>query len=348
MEFNKDIILQTEHPVALSSTDRLDHIHQEFNRSGSVHDFTDGSVFANELRGRFPGKNTLLDLGTATGTVPQTMCMSGMEAIGLEGSEAAKDRRLGAWGVCPQILSTCDIGEPFRITKPDGASVVFDFVTSWGVMEHLPEAGLRQCLKNIDAHLAIDGIGILNIDLAYNPDDDFHMLWTNFEGDDAAKIAYLRSIIEEYFDIDQSLENQKWTYCRPTQGEREGLRQKQLPEDFDRTYWWIRPRRRQEMIDVTKNFLTVCDNRPGSHATLFAADGRKLAFRSDASVFNDGMKQYRWAFERPIGLDGTFVFATADREIEFVVEGLNGTTASISNFRVDRLGDGKPVALVKR
>ena len=64
--FDEDIFLVGDNAVAETSTDRLD----KRDWSGAVNDYTDGTGFAAELLREFAPRRSLIDLGTATGTVP--------------------------------------------------------------------------------------------------------------------------------------------------------------------------------------------------------------------------------------------------------------------------------------
>lgn len=244
--FDKDIFLLTKYPTARESRDRNNP-----DGSGSVNDFTDGMGFAVDLMEQFPGRRSLIDLGTATGTVPMTMRKAGMLAVGLEGSEAPKIRGLGCWSEMPGIVRTCDIGKPFQICDADGKLVIFDFVTAWDVIEHIPEGDIRQLLATVETLMGPDSILILEFSLAYNPLDGYHQLWENWEngayedGSWEARDIWFRELVSTHFVIDERLKNLwNWNYCRPNDQERQYSRDNGLEEfPFSRPLWWLRKKR---------------------------------------------------------------------------------------------------------
>lgn len=250
--FDRDIFLKTEHSVATGSLDAEDW------RSGSVNDYTDGTAFALELQSVFPGKRSLIDLGTGTGQVPLTMRRAGMLAVGLEGSDmprsgiiggptegvvggktrAAGMAQLGAWGEMPECVRTCDVGKAFSIVDTDGNPVTFDLITTWGVLEHLPESDIRECLVNVDRLMGADSIGIHAIDFGYNIEDKFHMLWADFQGD---MRTYLRSLLSEFFVVDEELSaSRDWQYCRPAPHEIEQALLEGSHKHSGRCFFWLR------------------------------------------------------------------------------------------------------------
>lgn len=199
--FGKDIFLKTKYPIAFDSPDHLDP------EGGAQSDFTDGSMFADELKENFLLKIKLLDLGTAVGTVPLSMRKKGFYAIGLEGSDASKNRKMEGWRTHPGILSTCDISRPFRIENNNSKIVHFDFITAWSVIEHIYPDRLDVLFNNIKNHLEADGYGIFKIDLGNNKwHQSINLDWV--------------SILNSYFVIDYDIEKLRdWNYCRPTKEE---------------------------------------------------------------------------------------------------------------------------------
>ncbi len=237
--FGKDVRIVTQFPVALESRDTE---HPEW--SGSTHDFTDGTEFALELMQAFPGKRTLLDLGTATGSVPLTMRKAGMLAVGLEGSDIPQETKIGAWKEMPDIVRTCDISKPFEIvSQENGDPITFDFITAWGVMEHILLKDFCQTLINIQEHMNDESIAILNIDIGYNPADGLHLLWRNWQGGDELqeKLTILRFMLSEFFHIDaEDHAMRDWNYCRPTKAEREANERLGVHKHSGRSFWWLK------------------------------------------------------------------------------------------------------------
>ena len=163
--FDKDIFLKTDYSIALDSPDHINP------HGGTRSDFTDGTDFAEYLLDLYPKKKTLIDLGTATGKVPLTMRETGMLSVGLEGSDTSQKKQLSAWREMPDIVRTCDISRPFQIIDENNNPVKFDFVTSWGVFEHIHSDRLGILWNNIVNLMHKKSIGIFNIDLGCN---EFH------------------------------------------------------------------------------------------------------------------------------------------------------------------------------
>ena len=216
--FDEDIFLLTGHPIAKDSRDAMNP-----EDSGATHNSTDGADFAVDLMGAFPGKKTCLDLGTATGWMPLTMRRAGMLAVGLEGSDEPKKRGLGAWKEAPNIVRTCDIGKHFFITDGKCKPVIFDFVISWGTVEHIPFKDIATLMNNILRHTDENSIIFLNIDLTYVAVDGYHQLWENYPGSKEV----IRWFLSDFFVIDEELGNKNWRYSK-------------IPDNDIRTYWWLR------------------------------------------------------------------------------------------------------------
>lgn len=186
--FGKDVFLKTDHPTAVDSEDGWsppEEAAQYFNKPLSfMCDFYEGETFASALLKEFPGKNKLLDLGTATGSVPLTMRNAGMKALGLDGLDVGKNGGIDpsmlppghtsnnsadpcsarfAWNVAPEIVDCCDITKPFRIEDASGNLVKFDFIYSADCFEHLVTERVPVLVDNIYDHLDDDGYGIFEI-----------------------------------------------------------------------------------------------------------------------------------------------------------------------------------------
>lgn len=228
--FDKDIFLETDFPVALDSPDHINPF------GGTQQDFTNGQEFAEYLLKLYPSKRTLIDLGTATGTVPMTMRQAGILAVGLEGSDMSQQKKLGAWGIMPEILKTCDISRPFWIVDDVGELFKFDYVTSWGVFEHIHPERMDMLWENIRNLMHEGSIGIFNIDLGCN---EFH------QSGGVPKEEWQRRL-EGHFELmremtfDDEGNFREHPYCRPSWGEREYIRREGLRFDSGRTFWWVR------------------------------------------------------------------------------------------------------------
>ena len=97
-------------------------------------------------------------------------------------------------------------------------------------------------------------------------------------------------------------------------------------------------------FDLRPPLIIFHDDRPGQHATMFAADGRRLLFRGDVSHFNDAERRYAWAFEGAARHGDTIVFATSDREVVGKVVGELVQIAPADTGGVSRRDD-KPLDL---
>lgn len=222
--FGKDIFLKTDYPIALDSHDAWSPPladDQPSNYYGQplsfVCDHHSGVDFARGLLAMRPGRDRLLDLGTATGSVPLTMREVGMRALGLDGLDAGKRgvvelhmlphdvaRSRFAWSVAPEIVDCCDITRPFRIEDADGQVVKFDWIVSTDCFEHLVTDRLPVLLDNIDAHLADDGYGVFEINSG-----TYHHIHQTVQ-----PISWWRDLFATRFVIDEEKMRADFTYVR--------------------------------------------------------------------------------------------------------------------------------------
>lgn len=119
----------------------------------------------------------MLDLGCSGGQLVADFRSVGWDAVGLEGSDFSLKHRRANWKTLANVsLFTCDIAKPFRLTL-DGDAALFDLVTAWEVLEHIPEAGLHVLFSNILEHLRPGGLFIAST--SSNPDvhdgNDLHV-----------------------------------------------------------------------------------------------------------------------------------------------------------------------------
>lgn len=215
--FGKDVFLETKYPLALDSKDdwspeEYEHVFGRFPLS-IVADFWDGSDMARDLLKMFPGKDKLLDLGTATGSVPLSMRKVGMKALGLEGQPCKdlvipvrffKDPDLYAWTVSPEIVDTCDVTYPFKIVDNARDVVKFDYIISTDCFEHLREERLLTLLDNIYNHLKDDGYGIFDIALFA-----FHKMHQTVK-----ERQWWKTLLEQKFLICEDLMSMDFHYVR--------------------------------------------------------------------------------------------------------------------------------------
>ena len=154
------MIIRTKNPIAVTSNDHL-------RPHGTIHDFSESYQFCTYVLERWPGKRKLLDLGTGTGTVVDTAVKAGMDAYGVEGSDAPRKQKLGGW---PKMADTrlfnADlryyfalgterdvwIDEPYGPTEVRFYPEAFDVITAWDVMEHMTEDTIDTVMENIRRH----------------------------------------------------------------------------------------------------------------------------------------------------------------------------------------------------
>jgi 2-polyprenyl-3-methyl-5-hydroxy-6-metoxy-1,4-benzoquinol methylase len=167
--------LETQHPLAVSSNDTL---------------FPRGSKNDNSILGRFNRKLyqflgdrprlRVLDLGCAGGGFVRSLIDDGHFAVGLEGSDYPILNQAGEWATIPLHLFTCDVTKPFRLVDRDsGEPLLFDAVTAWEVMEHIPEGDLPGLFDNLRRHLAPGGYLLFSIATFLDWDERTGTIWHN-------------------------------------------------------------------------------------------------------------------------------------------------------------------------
>jgi len=152
-------MVETDAPVAVSSAD---HLHPR----GTVHDNSVNRGFNLRVYDLFRPKVPILfmDLGCAGGGLVRSFLQDGHLALGLEGSDISARLRSGEWETIPFHLFTCDITRPFQV-RLDGQVAEFDVITSWEVLEHIPEEALPVLIDSIYRHLRPGGYFIGSVDL---------------------------------------------------------------------------------------------------------------------------------------------------------------------------------------
>jgi SAM-dependent methyltransferase len=143
----------TDHPIAGWSPD---HIHPK----GTATDSTVNPGFNRKLFGLIPAAR-LLDLGCAGGGLVASVLADGGFAVGVDGSDYSKLAGRAEWRVIPANLFTADITRPFTIE--DGDPLVFDVVTAWEVLEHIPEPLIGAVMANVTRHLTEGGLFICSV-----------------------------------------------------------------------------------------------------------------------------------------------------------------------------------------
>jgi SAM-dependent methyltransferase len=155
----------TEKPVAIDSADH------KWPR-GTLHDNSMNRNFNLKAYSCFKFKPDfkLLDLGCAGGGLVRSVLDDGYTAVGLEGSDISRKLRSGEWDTCIHHLFTCDLTVPFEIRDRDGKPVLFDVITCWDVLEHIPTEKIPVLLQNVRKHLAPGGLFVGSVDMT--PDGD--------------------------------------------------------------------------------------------------------------------------------------------------------------------------------
>ena len=150
------IEVRTSKPVAVDSPD---HLHPW----GTAHDNSTNHRFNEKVFKLFGQRPlTALDLGCSGGGYVKSMLDDGHEAVGIEGSDFSYRRKRAEWRTIPDHLFTADVTEPFEVLR-DGRLMTFDLITSWELIEHLPEARLAAFCQNILNHLDKGGLVIASI-----------------------------------------------------------------------------------------------------------------------------------------------------------------------------------------
>jgi len=154
--------------VRLLASDSADH---QWPR-GSILNSSLNRRFNLKLYDYFRPKPTFrtLDIGCAGGGFVRSLLDDGYEAIGIEGSDVSQRLGSGEWETIPYHLFTADGTAPFSFADRAGQRILFECITAWEVLEHIPEPKLGDLLVNIVANLAPDGIFVGSI--ALFPDGD--------------------------------------------------------------------------------------------------------------------------------------------------------------------------------
>jgi SAM-dependent methyltransferase len=165
--------LETEHPVAIASNDTK---------------FPRGAKNDNSIAPRFNRKLTqflaatprlrVLDVGCAGGGFVRSLIDDGHFAVGLEGSDYPFLNQTGEWSTIPKNLFTCDITKPMQLyDSSTNEPLLFDVITAWEVLEHIPEEGLGRMFDNLERHLAPRGYLFLSIATHMDWDPQTGTIW---------------------------------------------------------------------------------------------------------------------------------------------------------------------------
>jgi len=151
----------TSTPVASTSPDHL-------IPNGTAHDNFTSIEMIRELAAIFPNLR-LLDIGCSSGQFVSDCLAENYLAVGLEGSDYSLIRKRPQWDRLAGInLFTCDVSQPFSIEQ-NTTQIVFNVVTTWDVLEHIPLKDLPQVMSNIHKHLEPNGIFIGTVSVAADP-----------------------------------------------------------------------------------------------------------------------------------------------------------------------------------
>ena len=139
--------------------------------SGTLFDNSSNPRFNIKLKGLMEDRAhiRLLDLGCAGGGLVRSLLSDGCFSLGVEGSDVSRRYKMAEWATCPWHLLTADITQPFTIVDNADRPVLFNVVTAWEVLEHIPEAGIPVLIENVLRHLG-DGGGFFIASVALFPD----------------------------------------------------------------------------------------------------------------------------------------------------------------------------------
>ena len=151
---------------------------------GARHDNSGSTYFTEAIERTFKGnKINFLDLGCAGGQLVKDMYDLRHLAFGIEGSPYQKNHKLNNWVSIPDNLFVSDITEKFRFYTYDengqSTKVLFDVISAWDVLEHIPEDRLPGLIENLTKNLKPDGFFICGI--ADFEDEGYHVTIQNKE-----------------------------------------------------------------------------------------------------------------------------------------------------------------------
>lgn len=151
------LTLESDHLIAADSDDH------RFPR-GTKNDNTRYPRFCAKCEAIFRRPLKFLDIGCSGGGLVFDFLLRGHLAVGLEGSDYSFRNQRAEWRVIPNHLFTCDVTKPFNIrSQPSGATLKFDVISAWEVLEHIPEASFPQFFRNVVGHMADDGFFVASV-----------------------------------------------------------------------------------------------------------------------------------------------------------------------------------------
>lgn len=174
----------TSNPIAIDSPD---HIYPW----GTRYDNHTNLPFIIEIENYFNNKKiSFLDIGCAGGQFAVDFYNRGHLSVGIEGSDYGVKHGNFNW---PQfnnkVLFTCDAAKPYKITNDSDVQIKFDCISSWEVIEHIPENELNQFFTNITNHMHENSIFVGSISLV----SDFH----NGNGDFEKNVELHQSVFSK-------------------------------------------------------------------------------------------------------------------------------------------------------
>jgi len=161
--------IETNYPVAIDS---IDHIHPH----GTIRDNHSNTIFINNLNNLMNSENTilplkkinkkfpynLLDIGCSGGGFVKEISETGVDSIGVEGSDVSKKMLRAEWATIPERLFTCDVTKPFTLFK-NNEKMFFDVVTAWEFFEHIEKEDLSEVMNNINSFTSVGSLLICSV-----------------------------------------------------------------------------------------------------------------------------------------------------------------------------------------
>lgn len=152
--------ISTDKPVAYDSPDHI-------QPWGTVNDNSVNHCFNLKLLWWLPRPYLkVLDIGCSGGGFVKSLIDSGCVAVGVEGSNYSQRMKRAEWATIPDNLFTADATAPFEISIHEGdrcETMKFSVITAWEFIEHIAEPDLEKVMKNIDKHLAPNGVVIMSV-----------------------------------------------------------------------------------------------------------------------------------------------------------------------------------------
>ena len=90
----------------------------------------------------------VLDIGCAGGGFVKSIIDDGHFSVGIERSDFSKKNSRAEWRTIPKNLFICYVTQKFAI-RNNGRKILFDVITCWELLEHIPPDKLNAVLKNI-------------------------------------------------------------------------------------------------------------------------------------------------------------------------------------------------------